>query len=270
MSHALISRHPITVVPQAIRLNTERYLDGVEISAEKLYQQISQHGPYPIVEPPSVEHYFNVYKALSQETDQILSLHTSRTLSDSWANAKLAAQGLLGRCQIAVIDSQTISGALGMLVEVAAQLVQEESDLEDVERVIRGAVGRTYSIFYVETLEFIQQRGLLGQAQAMLGTMLGIKPFLTIEEGHLLTMEKVRTRSQAIDKLVEFVLEFGDIEKVAIMQCTSYPSEVTRLLQERLAAETGKRSYPTLMYGPTLASYLGIDTTGIAVLERGY
>ena len=100
--------------------------------------------------------------------------------------------------------------------------------------------------------------------------MLGIKPFLTIEDGNLVTMEKVRTRSQAVDKLVEFVTEFEAIEKLIIMQNSPYITESVRLLQDRLATVYGKRTYPTILYGPLLASYLGPDATGVIVLEKEF
>jgi fatty acid-binding protein DegV len=97
--------------------------------------------------------------------------------------------------------------------------------------------------------------------------MLGIKPFLTIEEGELITMEKVRTRVQAIDKLVEFVTEFGEVEQLIILQNTSHTTEQTRMLQDRLALEFSPRSFPVMMYLPSLAALIGPDAMGIVVFE---
>jgi DegV family protein with EDD domain len=270
MAPSTIERYQVTVVPHSISFGPESYQDASEMDAEKFFQHLSHNVPHPAIEAPTAEQYAEVYKQLSRSTDQILSLHTSRTLSSAWENAKTAAQGLLGRCEIAVMDSLTVSAGLGMLVEIAALAAETSTSLEDVVRLVRSAVGHSYSIFYVDSMDFIQKKGLLSPAQAMLGTMLGIKPFLTIEEGHLITIEKVRTRSQAVEKLVEFVLEFAEIEKMVILQSSPFIGETTRVLQDRLTMETGRRSFPTLLYGPTLASYLGTDATGIIVMESGY
>jgi fatty acid-binding protein DegV len=91
---------------------------------------------------------------------------------------------------------------------------------------------------------------------------------LTIEDGYLITMEKVRTRSQAVDKLVEFVTEFTDVERLAILQNLPHTSESSKMLLDRLVSETDVTDFPTSLYGPVLASYLGLDATGLAVLER--
>jgi len=265
---SIIKRHRITIVPQTIQFGDERYQEYVEMDTEKFFQRLSHNVPAPRILAPSVEQFHEAFVKLSRSTDQILSLHTSRELSNAFANAKTAADALVGRCAISVVDSKTTSVGLGLLTDAAAALVANTPNIEDVVRLVRGTIDRIYSIFYVDTLDYIQQRGLLGEAQALLGTMLGIKPFLTIEDGHLVTMEKVRTRSQAVDKLVEFVMEFDDLEKLIILQNSPFTTEAVRLLQDRLASEYTRRSFPTIQYGATLASYLGTDATGIVLMER--
>jgi DegV family protein with EDD domain len=216
---ASIGRYKMTVVPQTIHFgSSETYAEGENMSTEAFFQRLSHNAPYPVIQAPSVEKFQEVYAELSQTTDKIISVHSSHHISDAWQNAKDAAESFKGRCEIAVIDSQSTSAGLGFLAEVAARAADTTQGLEDAVRVVRGTVDRIYSIFYVDTLAYIQKKGLIGEAQAILGTMLGIKPFLTMEEGRILTMEKVRTRSQAIEKLVEFILEFESIEKLVILQ----------------------------------------------------
>lgn len=267
-SPAIVGRFGMTIVPQTIYFGEDHYQEQLEMDAEKFFQYISHDVPYPRLSAPSVEAYITIFKKLCTSTDQIISLHSSRYLSQSFHNAKEAAENLLGRCEIAVIDSQTTSAGLGLLAEYAAQVAETTTSLDEAVRMIRGAISRTYCIFYVDTLDYIQKSGLLGEAQAVLGTMLGIKPFLTIESGELMTMEKARSRSQAIDKLVEFATEFMAIDKLLILQSSPFTTESVRQLQERLAAELGKRNFANLLYGPTLASYLGPDATGIFILEN--
>jgi DegV family protein with EDD domain len=267
---SVVARNHISVVPHTIHFGDEKFIDGVEMDAERFFQHISHDVPYPKMVAPTVEQFAQVYNDLSQTTDQIISLHTTHTLSKSWENAKQAADSMLGRCEIAVLDAQTTAVGLGLLAETTARAANEIDRIEDAVRYVRGAIGRVYSVFYVDTLDYIQHNGLLGEAQAILGAMLNIKPFLTIEEGHLTTMEKVRTRSQAVDKLVEFVTEFDDLEKLVIVQNSPFMTEAVRLLQDRLAAELSQRNFPMMLYGPMLASYLGPDATGVIVLEKDY
>lgn len=265
---SVIDRYHMVMVPGRIHFGVESYLDRQEMDAERFFKRISREDIHPTITPPTVEQYMEIFTRLGRETDKIISLHTSRTLNNAWQNAKTASENLLGRCEIIVLDSMTTSAGLGMLAEIAAKAADKTNSLDDVVREVRGAITRVYSIFYVDTLDYIRHQSLLGEAQAILGTMLGIKPFLTIEDGHLVTMEKVRTRSQAVDKLVEFVLEFSSVEQLVILQNSPFTTEAVRMLMDRLSTETGRRDYPVILYGPTLGCSLGPDATGLVVMER--
>ncbi|MER3457624.1 MAG: DegV family protein, partial [Chloroflexota bacterium] len=94
---------------------------------------------------------------------------------------------------------------LGILVEAAMHAVEEGRALDEIVRLVRGMISSIYMVFVVEDLAYLERSGRMGPAQAILGTMLGIKPFLTIEEGDLIPMEKVRSRDKAVEKLLEFI-----------------------------------------------------------------
>jgi DegV family protein with EDD domain len=266
---AVVHRYNITVVPLDIRFGTQTYRDGVDINADGFFRKLNTADPLPELVAPSVDRFAEVYARLNRETDQILSIHLSRAMHPTWQNAKTATQTLLGRCEIAVLDSQTTSVGLGLLAEAAARCAEQETSLDEVVRQVRKLISHVYSVFYVETMDFLRRGGLVSESQAILGKMLGIKPFLTIEEGELITMEKVRTRQAAVDKLVEFVTEFSDVDNLIILQNTPHATEQTRLLQERLAQEfPQKTSYPLMVYNPSLATFIGPDGMGIVVFER--
>ena len=142
-----------------------------------------------------------------------------------------------------------------------------QATLDEVVRTARGVIPRLYSVYYVDDLSYIQRAGLIGETQAILGTMLEIKPLLTIEEGSLITMEKVRTHSQAIDRMVEFVTEFTHIERLSILQNTLRTTDRTRMLQDRLALELSQVNYPIVLYEPLITTLIGPDAMGMAVLE---
>lgn len=263
----IIDQYDIQVVPLTIHLGTQALREGIDLDADTFFRLSLQNTPPATVSAPSVEDFATLYSRLNKETDQVLSLHMSRHLSATWDHARVATKTLLGRCEIAVVDSLTTSAALALLVETAAQAAEEYESLEDVVRIVRKMLPRVYTVLFVESLDYLHNNGLISEAQSILGTMLNIKPFLTIEEGELLPMEKVRTQAQATDKLVEFVAEFSSIENLIILQNTPYPTDQTRLLQDRLAAEFPGREFPIMMYGPSLATIIGPDGMGVVVQE---
>ena len=143
-----------------------------------------------------------------------------------------------------------------------------EVDVGEIMRQIRGVIQRIYIVLITDTMDYLEHSHLISPAQAILGTMLDIRPFLAIEEGDIIPMEKVRSRERAIDKLTEFASEFSDIERIAILQSTPYPTEETKMLQERLEPIVPGHEFPILLYGPLLASHIGPDGMGLVVYER--
>ncbi len=263
----IVARYNIEVVPLTIHLGSQSFREGIDLDADTFFQLASHGSPQIALSAPPVEEFASLYGRLNRETDEILSLHMSRQLSQTWDHARAASKTLLGRCEIMVLDSMTTSVGLAMLVETAAVAAEEGASLEDVVRIVRSVLPHVYTVFYVDTLDYLRHNGLLSEAQSILGTMLDIKPFLTIEEGELIPMEKVRTLGQAIDKLVEFVTEFSELERLVILQNAPYPTERTRQLQDRLAAEFPGYDFPAMMYGPSLATLIGPDGMGVVVYE---
>jgi DegV family protein with EDD domain len=262
----IIQRYNIAVVPLMIRMDGAIYHEGIDINPDQFLRELAETKSTPVLLPPSAEQFAAVYTSLSNETDKILSIHLSRAMHSTWQQARNTAESLLGRCDIAVLDSQTTSIGLALLVEAAARLAEETDSLDTVVRTVRKLISHIYSIFSVETLDYMHHNELLGESQAILGDMLGIRPFLTIEEGELMAMEKVRTHFQVVDKLVEFVSEFAAIEQLAILRSAS-SDEYTHALRERLALDFPTRQFPMLTYNPSLACYVGPDATGIMIFE---
>ncbi|QLQ07632.1 MAG: DegV family protein [Anaerolineae bacterium] len=113
----------------------------------------------PIDLPPAQADFDEVYNRLHRQTDQIVSLHVSTQVNDTCAVARAAAANLLGRCQITVIDSQTVSVGLGILVETAVAAAASGARLDDIVRLVRGMVPHLYGVFFVETLDYLGAAG---------------------------------------------------------------------------------------------------------------
>jgi DegV family protein with EDD domain len=269
-SAQFLQQHPVTVVPNKLTINGKVYREGIDLSPEEALKLIANQPKAPLVTLPTTADYGEIYGRLARDYDGIISIHASREIYPSWQNARVAAQQMVGSCQVAVIDSQTLDAAQGMLVAAAARAIKQEATFDDMVRVARGAVDRLYSIYYVESLDFLLQNQIMTPSHTILGTMLGIKPFVTIEDGKLMPIEKVKTRGQAVERLVEFAVEFTEeeIEDVLILQHRAAITEQTRGLQDRLALEFPERRFAHAVYGATLAALIGADAAGMVILER--
>ena len=257
----------IHVVPLQIQMGSEKFLEGAEIDADELFRRLSFGAPYPKSLPPSPATFEKLYRQLHKETDQILSIHISGLLSQTIRTAKAGADALLGRCTIEVVDSMTTSVGLGIVVKAAARAAKDGADLDDIVRVVRGMMPHIYLVFYVETMDYLERSERIGKAQAILGTMLNIKPILFMEDGDIIPLEKVRTTEKAVEKLFEFVTEFDNLEQTAIIQRSKQPNKEARILQERLALSFPDMNFPVIQYGPDLATRIGPNALGVVVYE---
>jgi len=263
----LVAELGICVVPFHVRIGEQEYLDGIDLDDESFRELVYDRGLVPETIPPTSDEFARVYEELNQETTEMVTILLSATLSETYQNAKRASEMFLGRCQIEVIDSKSVSVGLGILVEAAARAAAESKPLDEIVRIVRGLVPQIYVVFFSDSLSYLERGGRIGRAQSLLGTILGIKPFLTLEEGEIEPIEKVRSREQALDKLLEFVIEFDAVKQLAIVKGDPESNEETDLIVERLQAEFPGIDVPILSYGPVLASHIGPDTMGMIVYE---
>ena len=264
----LVKHLPVTILPNTIEIAGRQYKESVDIETEEAFHLISQLDAPPIVRPPSENDYAEMFVRLSHFCDAVISIHPSRELSDSWRNGRLAAQQISGRCEIAVVDSQSLCAGQGMLIRVAARAAQEKESAEDVIQTVRQAVNKIYSVYCVDDVRFLRANALMNPSHAVLSTHLGIKPFVSLEGGKIIVIEKVQSRSEVIDRLVEFLVEFTELEDAVVLQDQMHITEETRIMQDRLALEFPGQHFPFTMYSATMASFLGTEATGVAVLEK--
>jgi DegV family protein with EDD domain len=257
----------IHVIPLTIQLGSDRFLEGITLEADELFRRLNYGAPYPASLPPDPAVFEELYSKLHKQTDQMLSIHISSHLSKTLQQARLGAESLLGRCTIELVDSMTTSVGLGILVKAAARAANDGATLDDIVRLVRGMIPHIYLVFYVETMDYLERSGRIGKAQAILGSMLNIKPILFMEDGDIIPLEKVRTTEKAIEKLFEFVAEFDNLEQTAIIQPNKQPNKEAKTLKERLEQSFPNLRFPIIQYGPDLATRVGPNAMGIVVYE---
>jgi len=258
----------VIVVPNTLTIAGKSYREGVDLGTEEALRLIATQQTAPTITPPSVAEYSEVLTRLARDTDGILVLLTSKALSGSWANARQAAEALSGHCPLMVIDSRMVSTGLALLIKLGIRTIERGESFDEVVRVVRGGVERVYAVYYSDSMDYLMQNHLMPPSHSILGMMLGLKPVIAIEEGEIIPIEKVRTRTQGLDRIVEFAAEFTDIEDVMIAQQRIGITEATRHLQERLAVEFPGRHFPHTIYGASLAALIGVDALGLVILER--
>jgi DegV family protein with EDD domain len=262
-----IEQYGIFVVPLNIHFGAESFPDNPALSREQFFTQLMESPTRPTTSAPTLAAFRDVYDAACEQGDTVVSIHLSGKLSDTVRRARQASETMLGKCRVHVVDSEVTSVGLGILAKQAAQMARNGASAEEIIRTLRGMIDHIYVVFFVESLDFLEQGGRIGKAQALLGTMLNIKPMLILEEGEIEPLEKVRTRARALDKLAEFVSEFGHIESLTIMHNQSQTDEIQELIERIENVRGGATNIQIAQYGPVLAAHIGPDALGIVVYE---
>ena len=265
----LIDQLQITVLPLNIKFGKEAFRISTRQSWTKFLEHIADR-PAESTEisvPP--EAFQQAFSQLNRETEEILVIPSSGRLSNVHAQAQDAARGFLGRCRIQVMDSMSVSWGLGFLVQAAAEAAAEGLPLEAIVRLVRGMLPHIYLVLSVERLDYLERGGRIGPAQALLGTMLHIKPILLVEDGEIVPVEKVRTRLMALEKLADFVAEFAVIQQVVILKSPLESEDNPEIeeLREQLSLALPDQPFPIVEYDPILACHLGPEALGVVVYD---
>ncbi len=257
----------VIVVPLTIKIGDKAFEDGNTEIVNYFFEE-QERGELPVsVEAPSVTEFEKVYTAVRKETDHVVAVHVSGHLAKVWENSRAGAEIFKGRSYIEVVDSNTILLGQAILVRKAAEAAQAGAGVDEIVRLVRGLIPHIYTVLFVDTMSHLEKSGIVGKAQAMLGTMMQIKPLLFMEEGEIIPMEKVKTVNKAIDKLVEFVSEFDDIEQAVVLQRHLEPTPESTQLLDRLSQLFPDIEFPIVPYNPLVASFVGHHAMGIIIYE---
>jgi DegV family protein with EDD domain len=196
----------ITVVPLYINIGDQGFLDGLEITRKDFYTNLPSYDVHPTTGTPGTDAFSQTYKRLvSEGATQILSIHISKSLSAIVDVAKSAAKAF-DQIPVAVRDSQHLSTGTGFQVETAARMAQQDKSLEEITKTLDDLTGRTFVAAGIETLEFLRRSGRMNAFMTGLGSLLQLKPILTMKNG-LPGTEHVRTTARAEARLIGISLQ---------------------------------------------------------------
>lgn len=183
----------ITIVLVYVRFGERVYRDGVDISQDEFYQKLARSPVHPSTSQPSPSDFADVYSKLSQETGEIVSIHLSSKVSGTYNSALRGRELAQAKCHIEVVDSLSVSMGLGLIAMAAARLAKTGEGLHEVMNEVEQAIPGTRIFGVLDTLKYLLLGGRIGKVKALLGTLLNVKPLLTMRNGELSPIGMVRT-----------------------------------------------------------------------------
>lgn len=252
------------------RLNGKEWFDG-DISPEELVDIIRKEKKLPITSQPPLGEVMDLFTSLAQAGKKVMFITVSSGLSGTYQTAYMAAKQVMKEIpgsDIRVIDSKTG----GLPVADAARLVLEKADagcdnMDELEAYARDLVGRIKSFYAVDTLEHLRIGGRIGRASALVGSILGIRPILSLDDdGKVIPVDKVRSRKKVLKRIMEIANAQGELESIAVMGALC--DEDRQYICEQMRAMHPEVPIETCEIGMALTIHLGPGIIAIFVRQK--
>ncbi|MGB9834678.1 MAG: DegV family protein [bacterium] len=255
----------LVIVPLYVSFGEKSYREGVNLKTEDFFSMLKKSKTLPTSSQPSVGDFLEVYRPLVEEGSAIISLHISSKLSGTVDSAQQAAKIVGG--EIEVVDSLFTGMGLGFMVLEALKAVRGGASKEEVLARVNAVREGITVIFVVDTLEYLHKGGRIGGAQALLGTLLKIKPILFLEEGRIEVLEKVRTQAAARARMIAILEEIRSEYPQARMRIAIHQTEAleeAREVLENLRQKLKPEEIFISSLGPVLSTHTGPGLLGFA------
>lgn len=203
-----VERYGIKVIPLTVNFADESYKDGVELTLEEFLAKLEKSEVLPTTSQVPPAAFIEAYKEEIASGNKVISIHGSSHLSGTCSSAVMVREQI-GKEDIHVIDSMGISLGAGLLVIKAARLAEEGLEAEEIVKQIEASRQKMKSFFILDTLKYLHKGGRLSLSASLLGSVLNIKPIITLVDGKLDLFEKTRGMKRAISAVMSTIKDKG-------------------------------------------------------------
>lgn len=252
----------ITIVPLHVIFGEESLLDGVDIDSPSFYARLTTSSVMPSTSQPAPAAFIEVYTQLLRSHDHVFSIHASSGLSGTYQSAVLARDEV-DPGKIEVIDSRLATVCEALVVIGAAQAAAGRADVGAVRNRIHELMAAARLLFVVDTLEYLAKNGRIGKAASVLGTLLSIKPLLTLEDGIVAPYEKVMGSRKAFSRVIQLMKEdVGSAPVVVAVAHCAAPDKAAELV-EAVKADFNCAEILIVEVGPVVGAHVGPGAAGL-------
>ena len=253
----------ITVVPEYLRFGDKVFKDRVDISEDEFYKRLVNDPIHPSTAQPSPDDFANIYKEVAKKADGIVSIHLSGKLSGTYNAAVSGKVTAVVKCPIEVIDSRVVTMGLGELAIAANEMAEAGKSIPEIAAAVNKMIPNIHILGLLDTLKYLALGGRIGKVQALVGSMLNVKPMLAVKDGVLTPSGRVRSRAKGVEILVNYVKSIANIQDLAVIHNTT-PDEAQALVK-RLGSLYPEEKIRLARLGPALGVHTGPGILFVAV-----
>lgn len=260
----ILEKYHIHTIPLSVVFGEESYREGIDITTEEFYTKVNESEKLPSTSQPAIGMFIELYEQLAKDYDAIISIHLSKKISGTY-DAAMSAGNMVEDVAVYPFDSGLSAMPQGFFTIVASEMVQEGKKVEDILSHLENMKSKTKAYFMVDDLSHLQRGGRLSNAQAIVGSLLNIKPVLHMPDGTIIPFEKIRTRKKALKRIMSLLEQEAESKKIArvvFIHANDEPAAVE--LQQRF-----QEKYPNIetiisYFGPVIGTHLGEKSLGVS------
>ncbi|WP_448613545.1 DegV family protein [Modestobacter sp. URMC 112] len=266
LPHHLVERYDVEVVPLYVVLAGRSGREGSDVTPGEVARALGVRGGQVTTSRPTPGDFVAAYRRrLAAGADRIVSVHLSGELSGTWDAARLAA-AQVGEHLVTVLDSRSAAMGSGFAVLAAARAAAAGAGAEEVAAAARATAAATRVFFVVDTLEHLRRGGRIGSAAALFGTALAVKPLLHVTDGQVVGLEKVRTSSRAISRIVQRAVDVAGEGPVDVAVHHLDALERAQRLTDQLTARLPRiRELHLSEIGAAIGAHVGPGAVGVVI-----
>lgn len=255
----------VHMVPLTVMIDGQSYRSGVDIMPDQFYNILDSTNTYPTTSQPSAGDFAEVYRSLAQRDKEILSIHISSALSGTYNSARLGAEQVT-EARVTLVDTHTVSGAQGWMVEHAARAVKAGWTRDEIMPLIKLINDKTDILYTLSTLKYLMHGGRVGRVKGLVGSLMDIKPIIGIDktEGINTPRGQMRTLKKAtlhLAEIIEHQYEHGAALRVQVLHGNNKAG--AEMLAEELDKRFKCKFVPMSSIGPVLGAHTGSGLVGV-------
>ena len=254
-------RYEIEVVPLKVLFGNETFRDGIDMTNEEFFRKLEGATKLPTTSAPSPGEFAEVYTRLAKDHEGCISIHIGAQLSATAEAARVGAQSVEGFA-VNVIDSETVTMPMAFLCRTAAQ----SASLEEATAAMKERISKCRVLALLDTLRYIEMGGRVSRAQAMIGTMLDLKPLLLVADREIKSVDRVRTRSRAIPRMIEFFRNDLPVEHVGVVHAQA--ADEAEQIAAGLRKELPDFEISVGQIGSVLGTHTGPKALGLVYIKK--
>lgn len=268
MPTELIEKYDIHVIPALVVFGQRAYLDGVDITPGEFYRMLLEAETLPTTSVPSIGDFLRVYTKLSWEAEAIVAISIARELSAIFTTAQAAAR-LIDSVPVHVIDSRTTLMSQGFIALEAARAASAGGNLEEVVGRAQEMIPKVDLMGVLDTLEYLHRGGRIGRVEALVGSVLQIKPILYLKDGVVDALEKPRTKAKAVRRMLEIMEERVGSNPIHVAVLHGDALDEAEDLKEEIASRFNCRELHLAEVSPVIGVHTGPGLLALAFYSEG-